>query len=369
MNRRTRQAPHPAQGQQEKADHPAEKKFHRYKRVRNFWEVIFQPDARPITHKYDWNLTNTTGIKNCICDAASLSQKIKAANAQRWQIKQFSFINCDFIGHFPENLSFRECRFESCDFGYTTWKNVKFSNCKFKKTSLTLSTFEQCQFVDCTWENISISGTETKIFDTVIDNPENFITAAKTNLNPDTLKQFGAAPAFQTMRLEETKLKMARTILLCNERHGDDSTYYKSIKTYLMQGITTAKARASYKISSKDNRLLNSAKYCLNSLEGYMLMVSGAINGWGSNLSLPAIVGVLIALSYATIYRILGFQCDFSESLMAAFDITMLIGYTKQATENSTWIEQIIYGSNALLGLWWYAIFVPTVINRISRVR
>lgn len=369
MNQRTKETTRSAQGNEEKKESPAEKKFRRYKRERNYWEVIFQPDARPITHKHDWNSNTTTGIKHCICDAESLSQKIKNASAHRWQIKQFSFINCDFIGHFPENLSFRDCRFESCDFGYTTWKNAKFSNCNFKKTSLTLSTFEQCQFVDCTWENISLSGTETKIFDTVIDNPENFINAAKTNLNPDILKQFGAAPAFQKMRLEETKLKMARTILLCNERHGDDSTYYNSIKTYLMQGVDTAKARARYKISSKDNRLINGAKYCLNSLEGYILVISGAINGWGSNLSLPAIVGILITLFYATIYRLLGFQTEFLESLMAAFDITMLIGYTKQATQDSTWIEQIIYGTNALLGLWWYAIFVPTVINRISRVR
>lgn len=89
----------------------------------------------------------------------------------------------------------------------------------------------------------------------------------------------------------------------------------------------------------------------------------------GASIGLPAFVGLALIIGFAALYRALEIQPSFSRALMASFDITTLVGYTKHSATSSPSTTQIFYALNMVLSLWWYAIFVPTVINRISRVR
>jgi hypothetical protein len=345
------------------------------KRRASFWDPIYDPQFRGTSAKFDWDTSNVTGIKYSECTADALKSAMENAGKVRWTLKGIKFENCDFRGDFNSlALSFNECQFENCDFGSANWVNVKFSGCKFSRASLSLATFDKCQFIDCSWFEIGFSGTETKLFETTISNPWKFIMSAYTNTDKNVLDQRGggAAPAYQIMRLEETKVKVARVVLSNSEKSGDDKVYYEAVKTYLIQSLVSRRTRASYDIRTHPKmweRIRAIGTYSLSKIELGILRLSGLINAWGYSLARPALVGLLIILLFSGIYKITGISCNQKLAIMTSFDVSLLVGYTKHASEESTWAAQVIYGVNALAGLWWYAIFVPTVINRISRVR
>lgn len=346
----------------------------RLKRFKSYWDPLFNPRFIGLTNEFDWNTSQKTGIKKSLCTSDKLKISMEKLDVRGWTVKGFSFIECDFYGTFVPLLSFNSCKFLLCDMGSTTWRGVKFSNCDFTRCSFTMATFEQCIFHNCTWSEIGISGTETKLFDTIITNPESFISAGYTNLNEDELKQYGSAtPDYQILRLEESKVKLARAVLSNNERNAEDSAYYESIKIYLKQSILAKISKAKSEKKQKKNIIKNSVSQTLGLIEKGVISLSWWINGWGGNISRAAICGVSLILIFSMLYtfNIFGLipSITWKLALIKSFDITLLIGYTKHATSAQTWQEQTFYGINALLGLWWYAIFVPTVINRICRVR
>lgn len=346
----------------------------RSKRLNSYWEPIFDPNFNGPTNDFDWNTSQKTGVKKSLCKSHRLRDVMRGLNVRGWTIKNFSFVECDFLGEFNPILSFNGCNFSMCDMGSTTWRGVKFSHCDFTKCSFTMATFEQCIFYKCSWSEIGISGTETKLFDTVITNPEAFINAGYTNLNPDVLKQKGnVIPDYQAVRLEGTKLKLARTVLSNNEKNAEDVAYYESIKIYLLQSIKAKTSKARYDRKQNKDKLANLFVQFFGVLEKNIISLSGWVNGWGGNISRAALCGLSLILSFFLFYSIFKFGPDheltWKNYLIKSFDITLLIGYTKHATSAQCWQEQTLYGVNALLGLWWYAIFVPTIINRICRVR
>ncbi|WP_196482868.1 hypothetical protein [Burkholderia stagnalis] len=346
----------------------------RKKRRSSFWDPLFDPNFKGTNNVFDWMTGTVTGVRNSLCSSDKLVETMAQKSASRWSIRNFKFQSCDFQGSFTTmDLSFNECEFVDADLGLSIWKNIKFSKCTFIRCSFTLATFEQCQFIECTWKDIGISGTETKLFETTISNPWDFINSAYTNTNKEVLKQRGDTnPAHQLMRLEETKVKLARSVLSASERNADDVVYYEAVKTYLTQALKARKVRATYDRDTTDStkvRLLSSWKSLLADGELIILNASGTINAWGFSLARSALVGVALIIAFMAIYYTLGIANSGWLALMMSFDVTLLVGYTKHATENSIWLAQFLYALNALLGLWWYAIFVPTVINRISRVR
>ncbi|HDZ8857653.1 TPA: pentapeptide repeat-containing protein [Aeromonas dhakensis] len=346
----------------------------RRKRSSSYWEPIYDPQFAGTTNEFDWSTTQKTGVKKSLCKSSILKSKQDGLNARGWTIKSFDFIECDFSGEFHPTLSFNGCLFEKCDFGFTTWRGTKFSNCTFNKCSFTMVTFEQCIFHNCIWEETGMSGTETKLFDTIIGNPKSFINSGYTNTDQHILKQKGnTTPEYQLLRLEETKVKLARLVLSNNERNAEDSVYYESIQVYLIQSIKARSAKALFKIKSKNNRIKSLFALIFSEFEKNLISISGAINGWGGNIGRAALFGVTIIFIYALIYTFVNFEgfvaSPWKLSIIKSLDISLLIGYTKHATTALNWKVQTLYGINALLGLWWYAIFVPTVINRICRVR
>lgn len=370
MNSPTLGQPQPSQDSGTNGVAPAVRK----KRRSSFWDPLFDPNFRGTTNLFDWTTEAVTGVRNSLCSSDKLVETMTQKSAPRWSIRNFKFQTCDFQGNFTSaDLSFSECEFVDTDFGLSTWKNIKFSKCTFIRSSFTLATFEQCQFIDCIWRDIGISGTETKLFETTISNPWNFINSAYTNTNKDVLKQRGDTnPAHQLMRLEETKVKLARSILSASERNADDVVYYEAVKTYLTQALKAKKARATYDRDTTDSakvKLLSSWNSLLADGELIILNASGTINAWGFSLARAALVGIAVIIAFMAIYFAFGIADSGWLALMMSFDVTLLVGYTKHATKELNWLAQLLYAFNALLGLWWYAIFVPTVINRISRVR
>lgn len=338
-------------------------------RRKNYWEPIFAAEALPDFSSFDWKTRTVTGIRHQICSAERLKELRQTE--QLSAVKTFSFSECDFFGIFDIGpFTFKNCLFDCCDLGRSTWRNIKFQSCRFKRCSLTQATFDSCQFLDCQWEEIGFSGTETHVHDCVITSPSAFVAAGYTNLDAQVLLKHGKTQTHQTMRLEQTKLKIARIVLASLERNGDDAAYYEAIKTYLNQSIEARIAELKHSpIEMRGAAIINRLRLFILNFEKAILLISGSVNDWGASVAKPAVVGILMIFCFAFYYNILGIQNSASSALIASFDITTLVGYTKHASKDGRIFEQLSYMANMALGLWWYAIFVPTVINRISRVR
>lgn len=337
-------------------------------KLTHFWDPLYDPADNAEYPPSDWDFQHTTGIKHRICNANDL----KRITNERlvFAIKKVSFERCNFRGKFDfVQLAFSECNFELCDFGYAKWQKVKFTKCKFKKCSLTMLTFYQCQFIDCTWEDIAISGNETLIFKSAISNPQEFIQSAYTCLNEDVLRQNNTNSNYQKMRLEQTKAKVARIVLTNLERYGDDESYYSAIKTYMNQSISARIEEAEYELLLKKNSVKNNLLISSLKIERIILNASGKINAWGYSIGRPIVIGALLITIFGTTYYLLDISKSLAAGMMAGFDVTLLFGYTKQVSNAMSGWQQGLCGLNAFLGLWWYSVLVPTIINRISRVR
>ena len=341
-----------------------------FKRQRNYWEPVYAPEdsTKPFI-EFDWNTVNYPSVKKVQCRAATLS--LKTAKFERHNIKSVIFHTCDFEGDFDFNkLSFINCRFVNCDFKSSKWINTKFSDCHFEKTSLSTSKFVECQFNNCTWKNIGISSNEMHISRTRISNPHDFIQAAYTNTDANVLGQFSTSPKYQSYRLEGTKAKVARTLLSSIQDHGDDDAFFDGVKANITQHLIAKIAHKKYfrtQASSAVDWIKNGGVELALRLELAIVYLSGWINGWGGKLGRALIAGITLILIFWAIYKMCGFVPGYLQSGLAALEVTLLIGYTKYASMQAPISLQAAFAANMVFGLWWYTVFVPTIVNRVSR--
>jgi uncharacterized protein YjbI with pentapeptide repeats len=340
------------------------------KRSQSYWDSVYIGDTLQLT-PHGWDFTNNKGPSQIYFNAEGLLEYINNKSLRRFNCKLISFGECDFTGEFISEISRREisfgrCNFVKCDFGGSLWRGVKFSECKFERCSFTLAEFQDCIFYECEWSEITISGTETKMSNTLVSNPGDFISAAYTNLDKNILQRNSTTPSYQKMRLEGTKAKFSRTLLKNAENHGDDDAYYDSVKTYLNQSLKSKIQKSTHSFMHRKKLISNSMIFLAAYFELFLLNTSGFVNCWGKSIARPAMIGLGLTLTFGLIYGYL--SDDFQKGLVQGFDITFLIGYTKYADKSTPINIGILYGVNAFFGLWWYAVLVPTLINRISRV-
>lgn len=153
---------------------------------------------------------------------------------------------------------------------------------------------------------------------------------------------------------------------------GDEASYYQSVKTYQKVSVEAKIMMARYLLSKNEGINVSlGALVDLNVLkmERLILNIAGNVNNWGASVARPAIIGMLLILVFTSIYYMTGLRTNIFRAFVTSVDITLLVGYTKQATLNDYSRIQLLYGFNMILGLIWYSIFIPTLINRISRVR
>jgi len=340
------------------------------KRSRSWWDCLYTGQELNLA-LHNWDFTNNKGPSQLLFTSTALDKYTVTRGLRRFKCPPVNFDNCNFDGEFvgeisKTEISFTKCSFFKCDFGGSVWRGVKFSKCKFDKCSFTLAEFQDCIFYECEWVDITLSGTETKLPNTLISNPGNFIASAYTNLDQKTLSQNGTNPAHQIMRLEGTKAKFSRTLLKNAENHGDEDAYFGALKTYLNQSLKSKIKKSTYELRYEKKQLKHMINWCSAWLEILLINITGTLNSWGKSIARPAFIGLLLTSVFGLYYGYL--QNDYEQGLIKSFDITFLIGYTKHSLANTPEDMQIWYGINAFLGLWWYAVLVPTIINRISRV-
>lgn len=342
----------------------AQKKYN--KRQNAYWDSIYKKGNPQQEH--DWDFRNNVGPQDLLFMPRPLLQAVQGRSSKRYSVKEINFNSCDFFGDFSSiEIVFTKCRFSFVDFGGSVFKSAKFSECVFDACSLTLTEFHGCQFYGCTWNKITISGTETKFTETLITNPDKFIKAAYTNTDKGVLDRFGKSVSYQLMRLGNTKTKIARSIFVNSDSYGDEDAYYVGLKTYINTSTLSKVRECFYNARHGKNIISNAAKLIAHFLEYTIVNISASINSWGRSIVRPSFIGLAVMTGFGVYYGCGLEQPNILKGLMQGFDITFLVGYTKHASTESPIERQAVYALNAFIGLWWYAILVPTVINRLSR--
>jgi hypothetical protein len=96
-----------------------------------------------------------------------------------------------------------------------------------------------------------------------------------------------------------------------------------------------------------------------------LIFLAGWMNNWGSSIAKPAIIGAIIMIFFSYVYLEVGLRADLKQAIITSIEVTLLAGYTKHANTDLPLWEQSILTANMILGLAWYAVLVPTIVNRI----
>lgn len=306
--------------------------------------------------------------------------------AKRLYIDNIQFNTCDFIGENEgKKITFRNCSFEKSYFGYSSLKDINFEKCVFSHSSFSLTKFYRCRFDEqCSFSEISISGGKTIFTESVIS-ANKFIDAIYIYATKEYCRENPSKKFEQERSMMYTSMvKLARNILDSVSRNGDDEYYYNAVKQVYKLKIKERHYKKLWKIEkNKSNGVLNiiaSKAYrfiltCAMPIETAILNALGFLNGWGASVSRCALFGTLILTMFSFIYYYTGAESvqnanemlpHIAKSIIQSFDITFLAGYTKYVSANDDYGRQLMCLINMLLGLTWYAISIPTVINKIS---
>ncbi|MCK7200547.1 pentapeptide repeat-containing protein [Enterobacter roggenkampii] len=306
--------------------------------------------------------------------------------SERIYIKDIQFNTCDFIGsNNGKKITFRNCTFEKSYFGYSTLTDVNFENCTFNSSSFALTKFFRCRFDhNCNFNLISISGGKTVFTESVIS-PDKFINsifkyATKEYCLNNPSKNIDAEKSMMFTSM----VKLSRNILESVSQNGDDAYYYNAAKQVHKLKIKERHYKKIWDI--KKDKPSNWVKCILTKcrcaliyfampIENFILNALGFLNGWGASISRCALFGTSLLTLFSIIYFFSGMEPSQShedvlphiiKSIIQSFDITFLAGYTKYVSAKDDYGTQLVCLLNMLLGLTWYAISIPTVINKIS---
>ncbi len=343
----------------------------RNRRVRSYWEPIYDPGTSETFEERSWDLNKDKGPTGYTFTADRLAVEISEANVST-HFKGITFTECDFFGYFNQVgrvITFVDCTFIKCDFGLTTWEKTKFTNCRFISTSLTQATFDQCEFREIHWEKIGLSGNETRLFDCIFDHPEAFIQSAWTNTDLEVLRNHNKSHYYQLAKLENEKSVLSRIIFNGLQRVGTEEAFYQASKTNLrQQGRTKLSWNIyNYKNDNTKNSILKLIPIFGVYTENILIDIFGFINNWGASILRPLLLMFLVIVAFSAIYYMFGYP--YLSAFAKSFEITLVAGYTKGA---AAWVPpcvRLIEWMNLVFGIGIYTVLFATIVARICRVR
>lgn len=188
------------------------------------------------------------------------------------------------------------------------------------------------------------------------------------------------SPFVQKLRFEVTKSTLARSLMVTLANEGSEKTYYDGVKVSTTQDC---KAKASnsildlIKVKNNENisiigKLWPVSKSVLGLIGSIsdliILRVFGMVNSWGSSVARPSAVGLGLIFFFGLVYsRMEGIEI--LKGAEKATEILLLFGYTKHSSLVTATNMQIFQLWNALLGVFWYVVTIPTIVNKLTRVR
>lgn len=362
-----------------------------------FWESIYDPEIDLSLYKeinireVDNIRHNGDHLKNYVInldDFSNYSQE--KPNTKRITIKNATFENCDLRGNNKgQKITFAGCVFKKVYFGHAELHDINFESCDFDESSFSLAKFINCSFNDhCKFKRVSISGGKTNFENSIINSGNLLLHSFKYATN-EYCNEHGFHKEEQVYRMYLSQVKLARNILNSVSVIGDDDTYYNATKTLFQLRLKERESKINlsarnYKDKAKDEKKIKNWSFYLYKklrsslfpVEKFMLNIFGFINGWGSNFLRCIAFGFLICISFSLVYLLQGIDSiallswsAVGKSIIQSLDITFLAGYTKYSTTGTPPFEQFILLINMILGLFWYGVSLPTLINKISVAR
>ena len=267
---------------------------------------------------------------------------------------------------------FDRCEFEGCDFGLSTWDRAKFTSCRFRRCSFSQSTWIRSEFRRCSWAAIGLSGNETILDRVFIENPEAYVAAAYTNLDPNELASRGVKLNFQRTRLEETKATVARNLYNSHRVVGDDDTFHKACKIYLIQSCVSRIQDRTFTLNDPTTTPARRIRAFFGlagaDVEYGLVLLFGNMNNWGGSISKPLAFLLAVFLGFAVLYFI---ACDFDlgTALGKSFDVTTVAGYGRAVSAQDHGTFLYLAWTNLALAILFYTVFFATAVAKISRTR
>ncbi|MCO4137005.1 pentapeptide repeat-containing protein [Citrobacter portucalensis] len=387
---------HVMQAVDNKPQNPPYVDDHRHK---CFWESTFDKSIDLslflplLISEVNKKRNNSDHLKNYVIDFDIPKQNDPdKPNTTRIKIENATFETCDFKGNNKgQKITFRKCIFKKVYFGYSVLHDVTFEDCDFRESSFSLAKFNECTFNEgCKFKKISFSGGKTSFNNSILRSGSLLFNSYEYATNK-YCEEHGLHKEDQVYRMSLSQVKLARNILNSVSIIGDDDIYYDATKTLFKLRL---KERES-KIKLSASKYLTDAKkskscksllfYCYKKIRSFffplekgMLNSFGMINGWGSNLLRCMFFGGFIFLIFSITYFIQSYSSlngtgllvdTIYKSMIKSLDITFLAGYTKYSVASDSSGNQLLLLSNMILGLFWYGVSLPTLINKISVAR
>lgn len=388
----------------------------------NYWDVCYESDIDLSQFSLIPLLDAVNPSKGRIkisCKNISIQKddlvNINIAPDKSLFLERVEFDICDFHGNnVGRKITFEDCAFHKCYFSFSEFNDVNFVNCKFESCSFAQAKFYRCIFDDsCTFYKISISGGKTKFINSEINAVKMFRHLYKA-FDKDSLHYKKDNLSNERYRLARSVVKLSRNILESNQSCANDDLYFIALKNlYLMKleerrfnnlkiisDVVNNIKKKIHECSSRENKeykyfLKNISKTCFLwckkpafYIEHKIIHIFGFANAWGGSLQRLFLLGFLILIGFGTLYffvddgyvnhlnrvgmvekiHVEGWY-RFLSSFIKSFDVTFLAGYTKHITNSDGLFKQLLLLSNMLLGLFWYAVAIPSLINKISVTR
>ncbi len=331
---------------------------------------MFEPCAPTQLRVSDWCFEHNTGPEK----TSFKSENFPSVNDMK--IDEVKFNRCDFEGDFETKIIFKNCIFDLCDFGLSTFVSTKFTNCTFIRCSFSQCTLKNCEFRDCNYQRIHFSGNETEIPGTMINKPSDFVFGGEAFT--DHLPE-GVSARYQRFRFLETRSNFSRSLLANLQLEGSEDTYYDCVKTAT---ICEDKARIGKSWQLFDSamdfktkkRYLDRSLGVVSGLSGVLsawvslqvLRGIGWLNGWGSNISRVLLFGFLLISFLAVAYNCF-YKIGWIDSYVKSMEIFFLFGYTNYSEFGRQDFYMVFL--NAMFGVSWFAVAIPTIVNRLTRAR
>ena len=207
------------------------------------------------------------------------------------------------------------------------------------------------------------------MINTYID-AEKIVSSGFVNTDTKICSENGTTPEYQIYRANKTEAKFSKTLVNSLSSHPDDEAYYKSVKVHAKSKIKSKKSALMQK--SKESSWYKKPLFWLflmvAKLEEIILKASGWANNWGGGLFKCSLVGVVITILFSFVYQHVN-NLSYGLAVMKSAEITLVAGYTKYSNTGTVFYISVIQLVNMVAGLWWYAILVPTLLNKVCASR
>ncbi|MDD9245462.1 pentapeptide repeat-containing protein [Enterobacter soli] len=388
-------------------------------RKENFWDVCYNISTPALTNSVisDYfgtrSTLHTVDEKNISIEKEDIKSN-KAAPDKNLLVEKVNFERCDFSGNNGgKKITFQDCIFHECYFSFSEFNDTTFKNCNFESCSFSQSKFFRCVFDPrCDFYRISLSGGTISFENTEINATKFFKYVYEPYIEQrEVYASKNKKEHVEKYLLSKSIVKLSRKILASNQSCANDELYYDSVKNLYLQKLNEKQKYNSHSYMESIENINNKKKHSksrknkehkyiikekskvaiffLKNLalpfERIITQVFGFVNGWGGSLQRMFFIGLCILFAYSIIYCVMdsgyvtyrlsngvtekihveGYYYIMS-SIIKSFDITFLAGYTKHISNADGLSKQFTLLSNMLMGLFWYAVAIPSLINKIS---